>query len=882
MWAKKFSDATSPQRVQLSKEVIKQVACGGHHTVFLDRQGRIYSCGNNSYGQTGHRSSQNLSVPQMVYNISNKQIEQIACGWNHTLVLVAPYYVYATGLGKYGELGLRDFEMRKGFTLIEALAGKNLVKIFAGGYHSWFLFDYREPDLDYEPPSPLLTTPIHSINEEEPNRRRPRSQDSSNVRKKRFGLEEMHDKSEKRYVNIRSDDDFKRLEDLLTNPRIGFAQDARSEQPDAQRQRQGMFSSTDYGPDRDWHKQTEKLSPFKDNADRGRLTVDGPPHRDPHAKFSIHDNFKLTQAPMTPRSKFHQQVDKHPELGISGSQQPSSDEEGHNRSVDNGRKQPDLGFGGKFQQAKRPVNVPPLQISDDEKPPSINESEEQATPKSREKSDEQSSKDEDAYEAFDREEEEEEYKWYKNERNDPLRPEIPPKQGKTPKPSAGNHDDDSSESQNHRRKKKRSRDEGDANRRFTADLPQHPGRPLKKYEPQLTDDFGYKNESEEEEDESPKADDDYEKLSRKMRDLLARNKTKKGKTNDQKELDDLAQKLKKASKKPTYHPTRSSEDEANSPDKNAFTKPSRPVNPPPNKDVYSDDNQNQFANEFRGSFSHKPTKSDKFFDDADKNNRAQKPSNKVPPKVIEDERSESEEFYDNYRAVKKPEPEPRKDKRKVSERDLGKPNDPRGKKVQEDLIAEQNSNLYDFPQDPYNYNSRGQEYRAQRNVYKKDFNLFFVDLKFVHRFAIIFCNDSEEETVKRMTKEVIENLRDNDPQISIVNFLPSQEFYEKKGGFLADLQLDRIKGVSSQILMIVAQPEKFEDIQKQKRLATTNYSSFEYQNTAIGPMYILAESQILENERLRLLCHWYFAIKDKLAGKYTNIKFYELRPSKYK
>lgn len=169
-----FGDSSTPKRIQIGRQMIIQIACGGHHTVLLTSEGKVLTCGNNNFGQTGHKSKQNIIVPTRVYNISNKFIKQIACGWNHTLAYVEPYYVYSTGLSKYGELGLGDLEMRKGFRLIEGLSGKNVKKIFGGGYHSWFLMDAGDPDVDYQIASPLLNTPLGEFadDEYEPNKRR--------------------------------------------------------------------------------------------------------------------------------------------------------------------------------------------------------------------------------------------------------------------------------------------------------------------------------------------------------------------------------------------------------------------------------------------------------------------------------------------------------------------------------------------------------------------------------------------------------------------------------------------------------------------------------------------------------------------------------------
>jgi alpha-tubulin suppressor-like RCC1 family protein len=50
----------------------------------------------------------------------------VACGWNHTIIIVNPNNVYVTGMGKHGQLGLGDLEKRMTFTFLDALAGKNV------------------------------------------------------------------------------------------------------------------------------------------------------------------------------------------------------------------------------------------------------------------------------------------------------------------------------------------------------------------------------------------------------------------------------------------------------------------------------------------------------------------------------------------------------------------------------------------------------------------------------------------------------------------------------------------------------------------------------------------------------------------------------------
>lgn len=135
--------------------VIKTLSLGGYHSFMLDQRGKVWCCGSSSSGQTGLRRNKNVGVPTLVRYLRKKKVLQIACGWNHTLILVDPNNVYSCGLNKYGQLGLCDFESKLEFTYVETLKGKNVTNIYAGGDHSWFLIDSQNPDVQIQEPSNL-------------------------------------------------------------------------------------------------------------------------------------------------------------------------------------------------------------------------------------------------------------------------------------------------------------------------------------------------------------------------------------------------------------------------------------------------------------------------------------------------------------------------------------------------------------------------------------------------------------------------------------------------------------------------------------------------------------------------------------------------------
>ena len=137
--------------------------------MLLTESGLLFSFGSGQQGQLGHNSKRNSFKPKLVFSLTQKKIAAIAAGWNHSMVLTTDSHVYVSGHGLQGALGLGDTESRRQFTLVEALCGKRVGRIFAGGGHSWAVLDYVAPIVeDYQPPSPLrspLSSPKNTRSE---------------------------------------------------------------------------------------------------------------------------------------------------------------------------------------------------------------------------------------------------------------------------------------------------------------------------------------------------------------------------------------------------------------------------------------------------------------------------------------------------------------------------------------------------------------------------------------------------------------------------------------------------------------------------------------------------------------------------------------------
>ncbi|MDR3352726.1 MAG: hypothetical protein LBO00_06985 [Zoogloeaceae bacterium] len=112
------------------------IAVGQYHSLALDKNGKVYATGDNSYGQLGLGNSRHARmVFTPVSSLGNKKIVAIAAGDFHSLALDDLGRLYATGFNRDGQLGLGNHGIetnRENFTLVSSLKDKKIVMIEAG------------------------------------------------------------------------------------------------------------------------------------------------------------------------------------------------------------------------------------------------------------------------------------------------------------------------------------------------------------------------------------------------------------------------------------------------------------------------------------------------------------------------------------------------------------------------------------------------------------------------------------------------------------------------------------------------------------------------------------------------------------------------------
>lgn len=122
---------------ELRDQQVKNVACGYEHTVAVTEHD-VYSWGSNEHEQLGQDDGNKgqLDIPRRIRALHDKMVTHVVCGKHHTLAVTAQSHVYAWGANNHGQLGLGDRIDRRAPTIIESLWALPVKQLAAGDHHS--------------------------------------------------------------------------------------------------------------------------------------------------------------------------------------------------------------------------------------------------------------------------------------------------------------------------------------------------------------------------------------------------------------------------------------------------------------------------------------------------------------------------------------------------------------------------------------------------------------------------------------------------------------------------------------------------------------------------------------------------------------------------
>ncbi|XP_060525182.1 probable E3 ubiquitin-protein ligase HERC4 isoform X2 [Cylas formicarius] len=116
-------------------DTVIDAALGDNHTLFLTKEGKLYSCGNNDYGQLGH--DQPRKRPQPVIGLDSYDIARVACGTTHSVALSRWGGAFSWGSDYHGQLGQQLGEKIQPVPkIIRSVAPYHLVQVCCGQRHT--------------------------------------------------------------------------------------------------------------------------------------------------------------------------------------------------------------------------------------------------------------------------------------------------------------------------------------------------------------------------------------------------------------------------------------------------------------------------------------------------------------------------------------------------------------------------------------------------------------------------------------------------------------------------------------------------------------------------------------------------------------------------
>ncbi|KAH3763015.1 E3 ubiquitin-protein ligase HERC2 [Pelomyxa schiedti] len=98
---------------RVSQIPIVKFSGGYFHSAAISLENELYTWGYGEHGQLGHGTTNNELFPKLVQGLATTKIRQVACGGAHTIAIDVFHKLHVFGSGKYGQLGVEFAPLRQ-------------------------------------------------------------------------------------------------------------------------------------------------------------------------------------------------------------------------------------------------------------------------------------------------------------------------------------------------------------------------------------------------------------------------------------------------------------------------------------------------------------------------------------------------------------------------------------------------------------------------------------------------------------------------------------------------------------------------------------------------------------------------------------------------
>lgn len=132
---------TQPKMIpQLKHRPVVSIACGENHSMVMTVSGNVYSWGDNVHGQLGQGDSTPRFRPELIRAIRAARAVKISCGKNHSAIIAQNGLLFTCGANTHGQCGLDpSVRLQLSPMVVDSLRDKYCVDVACGANHTLLL-----------------------------------------------------------------------------------------------------------------------------------------------------------------------------------------------------------------------------------------------------------------------------------------------------------------------------------------------------------------------------------------------------------------------------------------------------------------------------------------------------------------------------------------------------------------------------------------------------------------------------------------------------------------------------------------------------------------------------------------------------------------------